>query len=61
LGYANPKFKNPAENDFSIDTLSPAFRSGADLRLLYGGRLNSDLFDRPRSTTPTLGAQERIE
>ncbi|MFZ9939690.1 MAG: hypothetical protein ACO3GN_05310 [Bacteroidia bacterium] len=61
LGYANPKFKNPSENDFSIDTLSPAFQRGIDLRGLYGGRLETDLVDRQRASIPTLGALERIE
>jgi hypothetical protein len=61
LGYSNPKFKNPSENDFSIDTLSPAFRRGTDLSNLWAGRLQTDLIDRPRATSPTLGALERIE
>jgi len=61
LGYSNPKFKNPSENDFSIDTLSPAFRRGIDLRAVYGGRLLTDLIDKPRAISPTLGALERIE
>ncbi|MBM3918419.1 MAG: hypothetical protein FJ344_02790 [Sphingomonadales bacterium] len=61
LGYSNPKFKNPSDNDFSIDTLSPAFQRGVDLRGLHGGRLMTDLIDRPRAQSPTLGALERIE
>jgi hypothetical protein len=61
LLYTNPKFKNPSDNDFSIDTLSPAFQRGIDLRGLYGGRLQTDLIDQARASNPTLGALERIE
>ncbi len=60
LLFVDPRFKNTGEKDFAIDTLSPAFRAGANLVPLYP-RLQTDLLGRPRGQQPTLGALERIE
>lgn len=60
LLYVDPRFKNTTDKDFAIDTLSPAFRAGANLIPLYP-RLQADLLGQLRSTQPTLGALERIE
>jgi hypothetical protein len=60
LLYGNPKFKNPSERRYSIDTLSPAFRAGEDLRATYPA-LQWDLQGRIRADIPTLGCLERIE
>lgn len=60
LQFADPRFKNVGEKNFEIDTLSPAFRAGANLIPLYP-RLQTDLLGRSRAAQPTLGALERIE
>lgn len=60
LQFADPRFKNVGEKNFEIDTLSPAFRAGANLIPLYP-RLQTDLLGRNRAVQPTLGALERIE
>jgi hypothetical protein len=60
LLYGNPKFKNPSERLYTIDTLSPAFRAGEDLRATYPA-LQRDLQGRIRADIPTLGCLERIE
>jgi len=60
LLYGNPKFKNPYERHYAIDTLSPAFRAGEDLRATYPA-LQWDLQGRMRAALPTLGCFERIE
>jgi hypothetical protein len=60
LLYQNPRFKNPGNRNYAIDTLSPAYRAGIDLRSQYPA-LQSDLLGQPRTATPTLGCLERIE
>lgn len=60
LLYQNPRFKNPGNRDYTLDTLSPAFRAGVDLRSLHPV-LQWDLKGQPRSATPSLGCLERIE
>ena len=60
LRYANPRFKNPSERIYTIDTLSPAFRAGEDLRSTYPA-LGFDLQGRLRPAIPTLGCLERFE
>jgi hypothetical protein len=60
LQFTDPRFKNVGEKNFEIDTLSPAFRAGANLIPLYP-RLQTDLLGRSRAAQPTLGALERIE
>lgn len=60
LLYTYPKFKNPSERIYAIDTLSPAFRAGEDLRSTYPA-LDFDLQGRIRPAIPTLGCLERIE
>lgn len=60
LLFVDPRFKNTSDKDFAIDTLSPAFRAGANLIPLYPS-LQADLLGQLRSAQPTLGALERIE
>jgi hypothetical protein len=60
LKYLYPRFKNPSNSIYEIDTLSPAFRAGEDLRPLYPV-LEQDLKGKFRSSSPTLGCLERIE
>ncbi|MFM8837461.1 MAG: hypothetical protein ACKOHH_02390, partial [Bacteroidota bacterium] len=60
LLYTYPKFKNPSERNYAIDTLSPAYRAGEDLRSTYPA-LGFDLQGRIRPAIPTLGCLERIE
>lgn len=60
LQFSDPRFKNVSEKDFEIDTLSVAFRAGANLIPLYS-RLQTDLVGRVRAVQPTLGALERTE
>ncbi|MFN3528545.1 MAG: hypothetical protein ACK417_01315 [Bacteroidia bacterium] len=60
LIFENPRFREPADKDFRIDTLSPAFGAGQNLVPQYP-QLATDLFGQQRSITPTLGAIERIE
>lgn len=60
LLFVDPRFKNTSDKDFAIDTLSPAFRAGANLIPLYP-RLQADLLGQVRNAQPTLGAIERVE
>jgi len=51
----NPKFKNPNEYDFQLDTLSPAKDQGKT------SIIKIDLLHQSRDSKPDLGAYERIE
>jgi hypothetical protein len=58
--YQNPRFKNPGNRNYAIDTLSPAYGAGIDLSTQYPA-LQFDLLGQSRTATPTLGCLERIE
>lgn len=60
LLYQNPRFKNPGNRNYAIDTLSPAYGAGIDLSTQYPA-LQFDLLGQSRTATPTLGCLERIE
>lgn len=60
LQYTNPRFKNSSERNYTIDTLSPAYRAGEDLRSAFPV-LEFDLKGQRRAPIPTLGCIERIE
>ncbi|QSE98029.1 right-handed parallel beta-helix repeat-containing protein [Fulvivirga lutea] len=51
----DPKFLDPAEYDYSLDTLSPAKDTGLD----FG--ITTDLEGKMRDSQPDIGAFERIE
>ena len=51
----NPRFIQPREGNFLLDTLSPAKDIGANLKY------EIDLRGKPRDNQPDLGAYERIE
>lgn len=60
----DPEFVNPSEEDFALDTLSPAFNAG-DISITNTdfGILGTDVLGnfRPFDTDPDLGAYERQE
>lgn len=51
----DPKFINPSQYDYRLDTLSPAKNSGESIGILY------DLDGNERDEFPDIGAYERIE
>ena len=52
---AYPRFIDPAEYNYQLDTLSPAKDQGTNLFI------NIDLAGNPRDSSPDIGAYERIE
>lgn len=50
-----PRFVDPVEYNYQLDTLSPAIDRGRPLAI------DSDLLGNPRDATPDMGAYERIE
>lgn len=57
----DPKFKDPLEGDYSIDTLSIAFKGGLYFAPLNFPELEFDLIGQKRLDPPTIGAIERLE
>jgi hypothetical protein len=57
----DPKFVDPLEGDYSIDSLSVAFGAGFYFTPATEPQLEFDLLRQRRQNPPTLGAIERIE
>ena len=57
----NPKFVNPIESDYKIDTLSPAFKTGFFFNPATYPILEKGLGGNSRNNPPTIGAYERVE
>jgi hypothetical protein len=57
----NPKFKNQAEVDYQLDTLSPARNAGIPIQGLPAALTDFKGISRPQADTVDIGAFERVE
>lgn len=57
----DPNFVDAVENNFELDTLSPAKDAGLQSIVLTDINLEQDILGTPRLQSPDLGAYERVE
>ena len=57
----DPNFVDAVENNFELDTLSPAKDVGLQSIVLTDINLEQDILGTPRLQSPDLGAYERVE